>query len=402
VVAILGMIGIGLVVFAVTKRRTQSLWWGFISIGVFAAAYRVMDAYLDSAHADSWMLCSALLGTLVLDQKRSRLWNLLGVFLLVCSFWFKQHGAFFAIGGVLYLTLKEGPVRAAPYWLLAILLGPVFYWFAGPWLFGSYFHYFTWTVPSQWTEMTARMFPRFGGFVLLFYGTLAVFACWNIVREWKERFRGIDIWKWQLVSAMATAFLGCLDPESSDNIFIPLGAFLIIEGIRGLHAASRPVTRLRGLRLEALALVLVFAQLGYDPRTVVVSNDAHERFAEFISILNSLQGSVYAPLLGQLERGFVFAPAIHWVSVEDMVRGPGRETRGNNLVTRLLDPCLRPDGPAYVVANSRLRDFPPLTFLEKLYVVETDLGDRFRSLRGLPRRFDPLWPRYIYRFDPAI
>ena len=401
IVAILGMIGIGLLMFLVTKRRTHSVWWGLISVGVLCAAYRVMDAYLDSAHSDSWFLCSALLGTLILDRSRSRLWNLIGLFFLICSFWFKQHGALFVIGGVFYLTIKEGPVRAAPYWLLAILLGPAFYWFVGPWLFGSHFHYFTLTVPSQWIEISPRIVLRYGAFVLLFYGTLAGFAFWNIVRDWRANLKVRDIWRVQLASAMAIALMGCLDYGSSDNIFIPLGVFLILEGVRGIFAASSTLTCFGPLRIQVIALVLVFAQLVYDPRTVVVSGDARETFEDFVSTLDSLDGSVYAPSLGQLEKGFVLAPATHWASLEDMVRGPGLDTRNKPIVVRLLYSCLHPDSAAYVLTNFRLHDFPPLAFLEPRYVLDTDFGNRFRPLRVLPKRFDHLWPRYLYRFVPA-
>jgi hypothetical protein len=401
VVAILAMTVIGLIIFLVTKRTTNSVWWGFISVGVYCAAYRVMDAYLDSAHSDSWFVCSALLGTLILDRSRSRRWNFVGLFLLVCSFWFKQHGALFVIGGVFYLTIKEGPVRALPYWVLAILCVPVFYWFAGPWLFGSHFHYFTYTVPSQWTEISLRIIPRYLGFVLIFYGTLAGFAFWNIAHDWRINQKVVDIWRVQLVFAMATALMGCLDSGSSDNIFIPLGVFLIIEGIRGIFTASKAMRHIGRLRIEMIALIFVFAQLVYDPRTVVVSGDANEKFADLISTLDNLHASVYAPSLGQLEKGFILAPAAHWASLEDMIRGPGLDTRNNPIVVRLLYPCLHPDSAAYVLTNFRLHDFPPLAFLEPRYVLDTDFGDRFKSLRVLPKRFDHLWPRYLYRFVPA-
>ena len=72
IVAITGTIGVGVVLFIVTRRRTNSFWWGFISAGAFAAAYRVMDAYLDSAHSDSWMVFLALAGSFVIDRSRSR------------------------------------------------------------------------------------------------------------------------------------------------------------------------------------------------------------------------------------------------------------------------------------------------------------------------------------------
>jgi hypothetical protein len=402
IVAIIGTIGIGAVLFAVTKLSTNSLWWGLIAAGVFAAAYRVMDAYLDTAHSDSWMVCLALAGSLVLDRSRSRQGKLFGVFLLMCSFWMKQHGAFFALGGMLYLTLKDGPLRSIPYWLAAIFLGPVLYIFLGPALFGTHFHYFTYTIPSQWTEVTGRMFPRYVGFFLVFYSTLVWFALWHIVREWKMNQKIFDVWRIQLVAAMLTAVLGCLDPGSSDNIFIPMGVFLILEGIRGIHAASGYLGTSRYLRVEVIALSLVFTQLAYDPRTVVASSEAPEALADLKSTLKVLPGSVYAPWVGQFQDGLTLYPAVHWVALLDIIRGPIRNPRNDSIAASLLAPSLQPNGPMHVLTNLPLRDSPtPLNRLAKRYVLVADFGDRFKALRVLPGRIDCLWPRYLYYFDPG-
>ncbi len=399
IVAITGTIGVGVVLFIVTRRRTNSFWWGFISAGAFAAAYRVMDAYLDSTHSDSWMVFLALAGSLVIDRSRSRRGNLLGIILLVCSFWMKQHGAFFALGGVLYLTMKDGPMRSIPYWLMAILFGPAVYLFLGPSLFGSYFHYFTYTIPASWTEVTVRMFPRYVGFLYLFYGTLASFALWNIMRDWKLHQKVFDVWRIQLVAAMLTAVLGCLDPGSSDNIFIPIGVFLILEGVRGIYAASGYVGNSRYFRVEVIALSLVFAQLAYDPRTVLASSEAPQALADLKSTVNGLPGFVYAPWVGQLD-GLTLYPAVHWVALEDMIRGPIRNPRNDSIVASLLAPCLQPVGPMHVLTNLPLSDSPPpLGRLSNRYILVTDFGDRFKALRVMPGRIDCLWPRYLYRFD---
>src|SRR5215469_16948127 len=119
-VAILGAIGSAAAVFVVVRQKTRSSWWGLMALGLFAAAYRAMDTYLDNGHSDSWFLCMALWGTFVLDQNRSRLANLGGILLLVSSFWFKQHGAVFAVGGLVYLTCREGLWKSSPYWLVAL------------------------------------------------------------------------------------------------------------------------------------------------------------------------------------------------------------------------------------------------------------------------------------------
>jgi hypothetical protein len=148
--------------------------------------------------------------------------------------------------------------------------------------------------------------------------------------------------------------------------------------------------------LPRAALVLAFTTLLYDPRALMPSRAAPAAYADLIGYLRGLGGPVYGPWQGQLPDGFVLEPAAHWVALEDLVRGPGRDTRENPVVERLASPALHPDGSAFVLANQPLDTLAVLAFLQHNYVLVCDLGDRFRALRVLPKRYDHGWPRYLY------
>lgn len=399
-VAILGMLGCGIAVFAAVRQKTGSTWWGLVATGFFAAAYRVMDSYLDNAHSDSWFLCTALWGSFLLSRKRSRLSDAAGLLLLVASFWFKQHGAVFAVGGVLYLTWRHGLRRSWPFWLIAVAAGPVAYLGLGPWLFGSHFHYFTWEVPSAWTTFNRATVTRCVKLVLSSYPLLAlsggIFAAISILREGRE----VSVWSIQLFFAAATGVMGALDPGSLDNVFIAMGTWFIVVGTLGLHRMSQAFRGTERWGVDRLALAMSFLFLLYDPREVRTSPNARRAYEDLIAFLTGLHGSVYAPSVGQLESGYTLQPAAHWVGLEDMVRGPGRTVRNQPQIRRLLEGCLHPDGPAYLLTHFPLRGLPVIEFLGETYVLETDLGDRFEPLRVLPKRFDHGWPRYLYRYAP--
>ncbi len=400
-VAILGMAGSGLILYWVVWEKTQSRWWGLMAAGLFAAAYRVMDTYLDNAHSDSWLLCSALLGSYILDRNRSRLWNLAGVTVLVASFWFKQHGALFAIGGVLFLTWREGFRRALPYWLVAAILGPVSYVFVGPRLFGSHFLYFTWEVPKQWSEFHFATLRRYAGFVARSYPFLALAGSLVVIWHGLRKRAALSVWHVQFVMAALTGLMGTLDSGSVNNIFIPMGTWFILVGTHGLHEFATRSTIAWKYPIYTLALVASFALLVYNPFTVIVSPHAGAAYADLIGVLRGLDGHVYGPSLGQLENGYTLYPAAHWVALEDMIRGPDRDTRNHPTTRRLLDPVINPTGPAYILTNYPLDVMiPALAFLTDYYVLETDYGERFRSLRVLPKRWDLGWPRYLYRYEP--
>lgn len=401
--SICGYIGCCVVVFRIVRLHTASSWWALIAAGLFAGAYSAMDLYMDTAHADAWLVFSVLLGSYAIDAHRSRFWNLLGVLLLISAFWFKQHGAIFLLGGLAFLTWRDGVRRALPFWLLATVLAAGLYVFAGPRLFGSHFHYFTWSVPRQWSEINLRTFKRYFGYSLLYYPLLAAAALSTTAWAVLSAPRRLDIWRVQLLASLASGLMGALDPGSSYNVFISMGTFFIIVGTLGLHElAERAAVRRYGL--QYVALFASFALLAFNPLRIAVPSQAAASYADLVQMLRGLHGQVYAPWLGQLERDYTLYPAAHWVGLEDMLRGPGRETRNQPLTRRLLDPVLHPSGPAYVLTNQPLEgegSIPVLGFLLEDYELQADLGQRFAALRCLPKRYDHGWPRYLYRYRGA-
>lgn len=397
-VSILGMMGCAWVLYQVVRQKSGSRWWGLMALGVFAAAYRVMDAYLDTAHSDSWLLFSVLMGSYLIYKDRSRLQNLLGVLWLVAAFWFKQHGALFVIGGVLYLTWREGLRRSWPYWLTAGLLGPVAYLFAGPSLFGPRFIYFTWEVPRNWSEVNFATFRRFAGFILKSYPLLGLVSGLHWLRKvWRERPR-LKIWDFQLVFAVLAGLMGSLDAGSSQNVYIPMGMWFILCGMLGLHAATVKIQALGNYRLQYVMLLVTLAVLLFNPLSVLIPANAQIAYADLLVELRNLDGPVYAPTLGQLSRDYQFYPAAHWVALEDMIRGPGIDTRNHPNTRQLLKPALDPQGPAYILAHIPLEAYPWMEFLLEDYSLVVDYEERFSPLRSLPKRFEHGWPRYLYRY----
>jgi hypothetical protein len=384
IVAIIGMALAGYIIYAAVRDRTQSAWWGLIALAFYATAYRVMDAYLDTAHSDSWLLASALAGTYVIGRSETRLGRLGGVVLLTLSFWFKQHGALFAIGGVLYLTWREGLLKSWPYWVVAIVLGPVLYAIAP---LGVDFHYFTLDVPRGWSKVNIETFARLMRFVAGNYLPLFIAAIVPFTKKQKW-----TVWHVQFIMACATAFMGSLDWGSSDNVFIPFGAFTIVLGTFGL-------AEIRSVVLQVAAVAIAFTPLTYAPQTVVVSSHSHEALADLKGVVKALPGSVYAPGIGQFAGPAIFSPGAHWVAIEDMERGPGHNAADEASAFALLDPVVHPTGHQYVLTARPLVGMTaPLSLLEPHYALVQDYGNRFVALTGTPKRYNHGFPRYLYEF----
>ncbi len=395
-VAILGMLGAGSVIFLAVRRTTCSSWWGLMAVGLFAAAYRVMDTYLDNAHADSWLLFTVLLGCYLIDQSRSQTRNILGVLLMVSAFWFKQHGALFLVGALLYLTYRDGWQKSWQIWLLAIVLGPGLYLAAPTSLFGPRFHYFTWEVPRRWGNLNLGTISRLVKFIARSYFVLAIVACITSVYALVRSRHKVSIWYFMLPIAMLSGFMGALD-MSNNNVFIPMGVWFIITGLLGLKRLTRYLAfKQRGLHLFALGAS--FLLLLYNPMSVIVPSQATAVYQDMVNYLKSLNGTVYAPWVGQLQDGYKLYPAVHWVPMEDMIRGPGLDERNNPTTRKLLEPVLQPKKKAYILHNFPLEGDILLAFLADRYVLDTDMGERFKQLANLPKRYDITWPRYLYRY----
>lgn len=406
VVAVIGMVGCTVMVFLIVRRRTDSPWWGLLAAGLFAAAYRAMDSYLNTAHSDSWFLFCALLGTDLLDRNRSRSWNVAAVLILVASFWFKQHGALFVIGGVLYVssrTMREqGPVRGLigswPYWLVAVVGGPGLYLTLGPTLFGPRFSYFTWEVPRSWSLVNLSTVYRLGRYVLDNFPLLAALGAVYAVLGEKIHLQWANIWQVFLVAAVMTGIMGALDSGSADNVFIALACAFVLVGVLGLEALARKWAFVRRLGVHYAALLVSFVALMFNPLPLLIPADARASYDDLLAMLQSVNGTVYAPDIGQLQTNYTLFPAAHWVALEDMIRGAGNSTANNQLVRSLLEPLEQPANGGYLLLNQPLEDLALFAYLGEFYVLDTDFGERFAALRLPPKRFEHGYPRYLYRF----
>lgn len=398
--AIAGTLGCGAVIFLAVRRETSSAWWAILAVGLFAAAYRSMDTYLDNAHADSWMLFTALFAAYLISLQRSRAANLLGIAIAAASFWFKQPGAAFTVGLVVFLTVREGTRAAWPYWLAAILLGPVLFGFAPAGWAGPLLHEYTWVIPRQWLSFNLGTLRRL---VEYFGRNFALLAASSGI-GWLASLRKSQlrsVWFFLLPFAALTALSGAMDSESNNNVFIPLAAWLILTGVIALHRSTDGVSWIGRWNLPSLVVGASFVLLVFNPLTVIVSSHAGEAYTDLQGYLRSLDGAVYAPWIGPLQDGFEFSPAIHWVPMTDLVRGAGKDLANDPTIRSLMDPVTHPVGRAYLLTNFPLERDSAVSFLGDNYALASDLGPRFSALSALPKRYSLAWPRYLYVYRGA-
>jgi 4-amino-4-deoxy-L-arabinose transferase-like glycosyltransferase len=402
-VAAVGSLGAAFLVYLAVRRSTGSPFCGLLATGLYAAAYRAFDCYLDYPQPDTWMLLAALLGLFLLQDEERSGRIALGVALLSAAFWFKQQGALLAIGGVLYVTWRLGARRAAPYWMLAALLGPFAYFALGPHLFGAKFLYYTWQVPHAYSQFRLRGLLHAGWYFGRFWAIPLALALGGLFDRLRRRVT-LDVWGFTLPFACLIGLLGSMD-FSEHNVYIPAATWLIVVGVSALPRAADLMARLppaRQARAGAgllAAVVLAFAATAYDPREVLVPRGAWSDYHALVAQVRGLGGQVYMPGVGQLPGDLRLPVPVHWVPLEDLVRGREHHTSGDPLLREVLKDVLAPAGEAFIVADRPLDEDTLLSFLAPDYELVEDMGDRYASLRALPGWYSGrTWPRYLYRY----
>lgn len=381
--------------------RRSPTWWGLMAVGLMAAAFRVMDTYLDNASADSWTLLTILFGTYLISLNRSRFINLLGILFLIAAFWLKQYGAIFTMGAVGYLTWREG-WRSWPYWLTALLLGPILFFGAPPQWFGAEFHYYTWEVPRQWAYFSLnstilrviKYVIKHFGWLMLSGGLLWLWLLWRNVHA-------LTIWNFLLPFALLSGPYVALDPGNNNNVFIPLATWLIITGVVAIHFFVTHLSAAQRWGAPLFLLSASFALIAYQPTTVLVPSEAQATYRELIALVDELDGAVYAPGIGQLQERDLFYPTVHWVTLIDLIRKPDSDLCDQPFVQELLEPVLHPEGSAYILMEHPLEEDAMLSFLGASYSLDSDFGNRFMALRDSPKLLEVGWPTYLYRYDPT-
>jgi len=376
-------------------RASRSWRWGLVAAALFVLATRSLDGYLSTGHGDAPMIACALGGALLLEERQKKSRGLLAAVLLVAAFWLKQPGGVIALGAGLLLLLRDRVRAWQPLALLA-LLGPAAYLLAGPRLFGPDFLEATLVVPASWSAWGAPAIIRFAEHVLRWWAVPAVVACAAYWAVWRHEalLRDPLLFLWPF--AALTGLMGATDLGSNDNVFALFGiwslAILVREAATRI-GASGPA---RAAQWGIAMLVLCAAFLAHDLRAWLPDSGAGAARADLETLLLGLDGPVYIPWFTP-PPGVAVTARAHWVALEDRIRGTGEPEERNGWIVSILKPVATAPAPAYLLLSHRLDKDRLLGWLGDDYVMQSDLGDRFAALRGLPHRFDVGPPRFLYR-----
>jgi hypothetical protein len=180
-------------------------------------------------------------------------------------------------------------------------------------------------------------------------------------------------------------------------VFATAGVWTLLVAVRALAPLLTPHPATRRERGAVVALALTASLLVHDVREWLPSGQAAAAYRDLRSVLDGLDGPLYAPWWGAPPAGVRTTSRAHWVALEDRVRGRGQPPTRAPFVMSTLSPVAAAPPPAYLLTDRPLESDPLLSWLSGPYVLEKAFGTRFEAIHELPTRFGLRMPRYLYR-----
>jgi hypothetical protein len=321
---------IALLLARTVRRETGSRALALIGPGIFLGAYGFCGGSYDLVQPNSQMILLALAGFALLRERTGVTAALAAAACFGLAFLSKQHGLIFGLAALPWLYLRDRR-RLVPYAaMLALCAGGGYALFL--YLFGPWFSFYTYDVPSHWSEFDLIRLENMGRYVFGVFGvsvTLAVAALLQR-RPKGESPHGVELWWWAALGGLGTGVMATLDPYAYRHTLMPmvtmlalvapLAAWRLASGFGGLH---RPVAIAAVLWLLVPQYVpLLFSIRHYLPRA-----DGWELREAFYERLHRIPGRAMI-----LNHGFYLAdagerPSVHLLAIDDIIRA-----RGNRLL----------------------------------------------------------------------
>jgi hypothetical protein len=326
--------------YALVVRETKSRAAGIVGAGLYAAAFKRTEQFMDVARVDALFVLLLVATVWVLRTRPTARGRALAAGLLVLCFLAKQTGVIFAAPLLLFLVRDAargaepggsrgalGPWSGVPY-ALAVPLGVgVSVWLLNATSGGWYrFYAFGLTtfhplVRSMWTDYwTLDVLGPLGCAVV---GALfVIFGPSGVARRERE------LWGAVLVGALLTSWSGRLHDGGWSNVLMPAYAILSVLFAVALHAAMTAARRTapdvrRGLEVFlSLVGVVQLAMFAYDPSTVVPTGRDEAAGWKVVEALRAAPGDTFTPTDSYLSLMAGKPPHLHEMAADDIFSGP--------------------------------------------------------------------------------
>lgn len=297
-VAILATVGSWVILFALVRRETGSVWGALAAAGFYAATFEMTGMWMDLARVDS-LLVFFLLSAIYWARRVPGARGALGCAALLALAYFTKQSAltFFVAFGGYYLLAGR---RAWPVFFAAsfvFVFGTIGLLEA---VSGGWYTFYTWDVVRN-TVLDAISIRYFwygdilGNVPFAFFGGLAILALLgNPFRRSDEGARS-RFYLAVTVGAFASSWWGRAMAGGLANTLMPVAACLGL--LLGLLVGLPKPERFRWV-VQPVVLLIVIAQfwrLYYDPRQVLPTARAERAGQDLLTVIRSYPGEVFIP-----------------------------------------------------------------------------------------------------------
>jgi Dolichyl-phosphate-mannose-protein mannosyltransferase len=308
-------------------RETNDSVAAFVAAGLFAACYRISGAWLDIAREDT--LCIALLfcGLVVARDARTARRGVAAGVLMTLSFLTKQVALLPAIGVALFLVAARRGRSTIVGYAVAVAVGILGSSLVLDRITDGWYGYYVWRLPAA--HQVA------GGSYLGFFTTdliapLGIAIVIGVIGLTSLRTRDSSGFLFHLIvgtSLLLASYSARLHTGGYDNVLLPIYAEIAVVFAIGVHRVLQLPTRSWLGALAAIACLLQFGRLVYDPVAQVPTRADVDLGDRTLAALRQLPQPVYMPghpwYLAEVGQPTETQSA----SIGDVLRGGGAEGR---------------------------------------------------------------------------
>lgn len=332
-------------IFLIVRNETKNLWTAFLSVGLFAATFRVTGAWLDIARVDSLFLALWLMFIYFARSGESLRSSLLAGIFAALAILTKQTTLVLCLPVLVYLfwwNKKHALVTLAVAALIAGTTTLILEYTSTGW-----YTYYVFRLLSQQTEWRSWMFASFWKDDLLVHLPLALlFVIFFLIGKPKHNQSTLLWWASVLVGALAGTFITRVKVGGYDNVLLPTYAILSILFGLGLEEALKTLNLVNADykdRIEILIHIMCLCQLVilfYNPFAQIPTTADVNNGYNLVELISKVDGDVFIPDHGHLSILAGKQPYAHHSAIWDVLRG-NQQTPEKELLADDLNAAIR-------------------------------------------------------------
>lgn len=332
-------------IFLIVRNETKNLWTAFLSVGLFAATFRVTGAWLDIARVDSLFLALWLMFIYFARSGESLRSSLLAGIFAALAILTKQTTLVLCLPVLVYLfwwNKKHALVTLAVAALIAGTTTLILEYTSTGW-----YTYYVFRLLSQQTEWRSWMFASFWKDDLLVHLPLALlFVIFFLIGKPKHNQSTLLWWASVLVGALAGTFITRVKVGGYDNVLLPTYAILSVLFGLGLEEALKTLNLVNADykdRIEILIHIMCLCQLVilfYNPFAQIPTTADVNNGYNLVELISKVDGDVFIPDHGHLSILAGKQPYAHHSAIWDILRG-NQQTPEKELLSDDLNAAIR-------------------------------------------------------------